>query len=56
MSASLRVKVWRELGNLAPRLNFDPLVDSTIDLQGLDGALDTIAQGSTRGRIIVVPK
>jgi len=55
MSSELRRDVWRELGSLAPRLDVDQLIDSTVHLEGLDGALDAIANGATRGRILVVP-
>lgn len=55
MSQDLRRRVWQELGEAALRLDFNQLIDSTSDLAGLDFALDTIANGATRGRILVVP-
>ncbi len=53
MSVSSRRAVWHELGELATTLDFAQLIDSTISLDGLGHALDTIATGATRGRIVV---
>jgi hypothetical protein len=43
------------LGQSATRVDFAGLIDSTIGLDGLSDALDTIRNGKTRGRIIVEP-
>ena len=54
-SQATRDEVWRELGQSATRVDFAGLIDSTIGLDGLSDALDTIRNGKTRGRIIVEP-
>jgi NADPH:quinone reductase-like Zn-dependent oxidoreductase len=52
-SSATRGEVWRELGDSAERVDFAGLIDSTIELDGLNNALDTIRNGKTRGRIVV---
>ncbi|MGD1014001.1 MAG: acryloyl-CoA reductase [Acidimicrobiales bacterium] len=54
-SARTRAEVWRQLGAVATRVDFAGLIDSTITLEGLDEALETIRSGKTRGRIVVDP-
>ncbi|MFZ1062797.1 MAG: acryloyl-CoA reductase [Acidimicrobiales bacterium] len=48
-----RAHVWRELGESAARVDYSELIDSTISLEGLDTALETIRRGQTRGRVVV---
>ena len=54
-SKRTRTEVWRELGEVAGLIDFAGLIDSTISLEGLDDALETIRNGQTRGRIVVDP-
>src|ERR1039457_997881 len=50
-----RQRVWRALGVLAPRIDFEPLVDREVQLEDLTSALDDVQNGTTRGRILVNP-
>jgi acrylyl-CoA reductase (NADPH) len=50
-----RRKVWAALGEIAPKVDFAPLVDRTVGLDELTSALDLIRNGKTRGRILVKP-
>lgn len=50
-----REKVWRALGEVAPLVDFDPLIDRTTTLEELTAALELIRNGRTRGRILVTP-
>jgi acrylyl-CoA reductase (NADPH) len=52
-SPTTRAHVWHEWGVNAPRIDFAGLIDSTIPLEGLPAALETIRRGRTRGRIVV---
>ncbi len=52
-TTATRRRVWDALGALAPVIDFDSLVDSTIGLSELGSALETIRAGGTRGRIVV---
>jgi acrylyl-CoA reductase (NADPH) len=52
-SVATRERVWRALGEVAPRVNFSSLVDRVVGLEGVAGALDDIRAGRTRGRILV---
>ena len=52
---SQRTFVWNALGEVAPAIDFSPLVDRTVSLDGLIEALDIIRNGKTRGRILVDP-
>jgi acrylyl-CoA reductase (NADPH) len=54
-SESTRSAVWAALGESAPLVSFEPLVDRTVGLSGLVDALDLIRNGKTRGRILVTP-
>jgi acrylyl-CoA reductase (NADPH) len=48
-----RQRVWRALGEIAPLVDFDVLVDRVIELYELPEALDDVRAGATRGRIVV---
>jgi len=48
-----RQRVWRAIGELAARIDFDAFVDREIGLDGLTQALDDVRAGATRGRIVV---
>lgn len=50
-----RTRVWSALSEVAPRVDFAPLVDRLIELEELPAALDDIRNGRTRGRILVNP-
>jgi putative YhdH/YhfP family quinone oxidoreductase len=50
-----RERVWSALGVLAPRIDFEPLVDREVQLEDLTSALDDVRNGTTRGRILVNP-
>lgn len=50
-----RERVWSALGVLAPRIDFEPLVDREVQLEDLTSALDDVRIGTTRGRIVVNP-
>jgi putative YhdH/YhfP family quinone oxidoreductase len=50
-----RERVWAALGALAPRIDFEPLVDREVRLEDLSAALDDVRNGKTRGRILVNP-
>jgi putative YhdH/YhfP family quinone oxidoreductase len=52
-SPATRQRVWQALGELAPRLDFTPLVDRVIGLDGIASALEDVRAGRTRGRILV---
>lgn len=53
--ATTRQRVWATLGDLAPRVDFDALVDRSVALEDLVGALEDVRAGRTRGRILVEP-
>lgn len=48
-----RERVWATLGAMAPSLDFAPLVDRVVPLEGVANALSVIRRGATRGRILV---
>jgi acrylyl-CoA reductase (NADPH) len=50
-----RERVWAALGDIAPRIDFEPLADREVQLEDLTAALDDVRNGSTRGRILVNP-
>jgi acrylyl-CoA reductase (NADPH) len=50
-----RRKVWSELALLASSLDLEALVDRTVALDDVESALNVIAKGATRGRILVNP-
>jgi putative YhdH/YhfP family quinone oxidoreductase len=50
-----RSRVWRILGEVAPSVDFTPLIDRVVRLEELPLALDDVRQGTTRGRILVDP-
>jgi len=54
-TAETRQKVWSALGETAPRVDYAPLVDRTVRLEELPGALEDIRNARTRGRILVDP-
>ena len=54
-SSDTRARVWTALGETAPTVSFEPLVDRTVGLDGLVAALDAIRNSKTRGRILVTP-
>ncbi|MGC1418967.1 MAG: zinc-binding dehydrogenase, partial [Acidimicrobiales bacterium] len=50
-----RDRVWEALGDVAPKVALEPLVDRVVGLHELVDALDTMRAGQTRGRILVMP-
>lgn len=48
-----RDAVWATVGDVAPRVEFAALVDRSVTLGELTGALEAVRTGSTRGRIVV---
>ena len=50
---TLRDRVWRALGDIAPSVDFAPLVDREIGLADLPAAFESVRGGTTRGRILV---
>ncbi len=50
-----RVRVWSALGEVASRIDFEPLADREVQLEELPAALDDVRHGTTRGRILVNP-
>jgi NADPH:quinone reductase-like Zn-dependent oxidoreductase len=54
-SGATRMRVWAALGDLAPSVDFAPLVDRVVTLDQLADALEVIRKGETRGRILVNP-
>lgn len=52
-TAATRGRVWRALGEIAPKVDFSEFVDREIPLEGLDRALDDVRRSATRGRILV---
>lgn len=50
-----RQLVWSALGDVAPSVDFAPLVDREVTLEDLPEALETIRHSETRGRILVNP-
>lgn len=49
----VRERVWRTLGDLAPRLDVDAFVDREIGLDEVASALQDVRRGATRGRVLV---
>ncbi len=52
-SLETRTSVWDLVANTMLTRDFEPLIDSVVTLEEIDGALAQIAQGQTRGRILV---
>jgi acrylyl-CoA reductase (NADPH) len=52
-SDATRQRVWIELGELAPHVDFASLTDRVVGLEGIADALDDVRAGRTRGRILV---
>jgi NADPH:quinone reductase-like Zn-dependent oxidoreductase len=52
-SHETRERVWRALGQLAPRVHFSSLVDRVVGLEGIADAIEDVRAGRTRGRILV---
>jgi acrylyl-CoA reductase (NADPH) len=50
-----RERVWAALDATMARLHLEPLIDRTVTLHELPGALEVIRKGHTRGRILVEP-
>ena len=50
-----RTRVWSAIGDSAPRVDFDALVDREVQLEELAAALEVVRNGKTRGRILVNP-
>ncbi len=48
-----RERVWHALGEIASRVDFSTFVDREIALEDLEGALEDIRGGATRGRVLV---
>jgi acrylyl-CoA reductase (NADPH) len=51
-----RERVWSALGEMAPLIDFAPLIDREVTLEELNDALDVVRRGATRGRILVIPE
>jgi acrylyl-CoA reductase (NADPH) len=51
-----RERVWSALGEMAPLIDFAPLIDREVVLEELNEALDVVRRGATRGRILVTPQ
>jgi putative YhdH/YhfP family quinone oxidoreductase len=54
-TTATRARVWAALGDLAPHVDFEPLVDREVRLEELGTALEDVRHGKTRGRILVNP-
>lgn len=54
--ATTRARVWRELGAVAPQINFEALIDHTTSLEDLDEAIAAVRAGTQRGRVLVSPR
>lgn len=54
-TATSRDRVWRALADVAPRVDFERLVDRIVTLEELPRALADIRESATRGRILVQP-
>jgi putative YhdH/YhfP family quinone oxidoreductase len=52
-SDETRRRVWNELGEVAPSIDFSTFVDRVLALESLTEGLDAIRTGATRGRILV---
>ena len=50
-----RDRVWSALGEVAPSVDFEALVDREVPLEELTSALYVVREGKTRGRILVKP-
>ena len=50
-----RSRVWAALGALAPRIDFEALMDREVRLDDLSSAIDDVRHSTTRGRILVDP-
>jgi len=55
-SWTTRKRVWEALGALADSLDFDALIDHTTSLEDLPGALQSVRDGTLRGRVLVNPR
>ncbi|MGC8510228.1 MAG: acryloyl-CoA reductase [Acidimicrobiales bacterium] len=53
--AATRDRVWAALGEAAAAVDFNELVDREVSLDQLEGALEVVARGASRGRILVDP-
>jgi acrylyl-CoA reductase (NADPH) len=54
-TTSTRERVWSALGSVAPRVDFEALIDREVPLEDLTTALRDVLEGKTRGRILVNP-
>jgi putative YhdH/YhfP family quinone oxidoreductase len=54
-ASATRSQVWAALAEVAPSVDFAPLVDCVVSLEELSEALEAIRNGETRGRILVNP-
>jgi acrylyl-CoA reductase (NADPH) len=54
-TTTTRTRVWSALGAIAPRIDFDALIDREVRLEELTSALRAVLDGKTRGRILVNP-
>ncbi|MFI5035231.1 MAG: acryloyl-CoA reductase [Acidimicrobiales bacterium] len=55
MASARRAVVWSTLGEVVPRVDIEPLVDREVTLERVPEGLAAIANGATRGRILVTP-
>jgi acrylyl-CoA reductase (NADPH) len=53
MPMANRARVWSTLGELVTRIDLEPLVDRVATLDELPDALSAVADGTTRGRVLV---
>lgn len=54
-TSTTRTRVWNALGATITEVDVDPLVDRVVPFEALPQALNDIANGKTRGRILVTP-
>jgi len=54
-TSATRTRVWSTLGAIAPRIDFEKLMDREVRLDALTSALDDVRDGKTRGRVLVNP-
>jgi acrylyl-CoA reductase (NADPH) len=55
-TAASRERVWHALAEVAPRVDYERLVDRVVTLEELPRALADIREGAIRGRILVEPR
>ncbi|MDE3008713.1 MAG: acryloyl-CoA reductase [Acidobacteriota bacterium] len=53
VGAPTRARVWRALGEVAPSINYEDLIDHTTPLETLFEAIESVRAGHHRGRVLV---